>query len=456
MPHVSEGVELEVTSIMARRRREREAEAQAFPGIRGTQSILPEADLIPADREQLRKNRFGAFHARTLRARSTELRPLSDTDLRRREGPAVALSDDDLNRELMERARNRMLAGQQAQARRVEGDQSQAEARRPEAERQLFEVRNIGETDQQYADRLNSAGFPPDMIEQALKNIPFVAPRERRTPDEVKARATARKKRISDASQAIRDRRERRRRAGEPPKRQGPPPEFPGSLPRRARGAVIDEENNLAFIDSIADTLTQEFADVLRSMAATTPLDRLSILAKRHEPEEDARLSPEQRNAKAELVFQLEANEGEAKDLRRERSEPYLSTSKRDNIQLRLDELRASRSELRRKLSAIKPEPVEAEVPSPQEAPSRPSSAIQSPTGGSGQLAPGLTFQQEQQRQRNYEALKPAQPDATISLETLQALLDHVRSFHPEAQTFEEQRELAISIALEMGWKAPQ
>lgn len=480
MPHVVDAVELEVTSIMDRRRREREAEATQFPGIRGTQSILPEADLIPADREQLRKNRFGAFHARTLRARRTELGPLSDTELRNRTGPAVGLSDDDLNRELMERARHRILAGQQAQARQVEGFQEAAEARRPEAERELGEVRRVGETDRQYADRLNNAGFPPDMIEQAIRNTPFIAEPERRTPAQVKARRQAHRALQSKAADAIRARRKKRSRSA-PGGRGVIPAEFPG--PPKRRGDAINKDDNLAYVDSIAETLTPKFADFLRRIAPTATLDRLSRLARQHDVDEDALLTPDQQDAKAELQFQLAVNEGDARALRRERSkildDPDHDPEEIANFDARLAEMKAERLEIRRGIRAVGAEPparaTEAAPPpageSVQTASERqlrdvqrgaaPTGQVQAPqpaappTGGSTQLAPGLTFQQEQQRQRSHEALKPAQPGAILSPETGQAILDHVRSFHPEAQTRDEQHELTIKIAIEMGWSFP-
>lgn len=467
MPHVTDGVELEVTRLMEERRRQRESDAQSFPGIRGTQSIGPEADLIPADREQLRKNRFGAFQARTLRAQRATLGPLSDTDLRRREGPAVALSDDDLNRELLDRARNRIAAQGQAHERRVEGFQEAADARRPEAERKLSEVRRVGETDRQYADRLNSAGFPPDMIEQALKNIPFIAAPKRRTPDELKARREARRAQQSKAADAIRARRKRRART--PGGRQVIPAEFPGPPPRT--GDAINEEDNLAYVDSIAETLTPKFADFLRRIAPTATLDRLSRLARQHDVDADSLLTPEQQDDKAELQFQIEGIEAEMKELRKRTSE---------SSKAQLAERQAEWREMRRELRAIG---VGQEAPPPPPAKVAPAGEsieaaserqlrdaqrggaprVQAPqatappfTGGSTELAPGLTFQQEQQRQRNYEALRPSEPGAILSRETAQAILDHVRSFHPEAQTRQEQHELAISIAIEMGWSGPQ
>ncbi len=445
MPHVTDGVELDVTRLMEERRRQRASEAQAFPGIRGTQSILPEADLIPADREQLRKNRFGAFQARTLRAQRATLGPLSDTGLRRREGPAVGLSDDDLNRELLERAQHRNVAQGQAQARRVEGFQAGAESRRPEAERTLSEVRNVGETDQQYIDRLLQAGYRGEDVGRLRLEHPFIAEPEGRTPQEVEDRAEARRQRSPDAAQAIRDRRERRRRDKEPLKRQGPPAEFPGPPERLRRAEKLTPSQK-------ADNRRLDFEqDDIR--------DELRGLRTREK--EIAKLPERQRN-KPEIIEELEAikdrkaelktRRGEIPDERRYAGEEEITPTQREEAGVPSPEAVPIRS------SAPTSRQPSAQAPSRQGTSQRsgvqapPSLATISPTGGSTELVPGLTFQQEQQRQRNYEALKPAQPGAIISPETAQAILDHVRSFHPDAQTEEDQHELAKRIAREMGW----
>ena len=415
MPHVTDGIELEVTGLMEERRRQREQQATDFPGIRGTQSILPEADLIPADREQLRKNRFGAFQARTLRAQRATLGPLSDTELRRREGSAVSLSDDELNRELLERAQHRNVAQGQAQARRVEGFQRDAESRRPEAERELFESRRVGETDQQYIDRLLQAGYRGEDVGRLRLEHQFIAEPEGRTPQELKERAEARRQRSPDAADAIRARRKQRGRAREGP--QVIPAEFPGPPPRAKP--------------------------------------------------KDVKLTPKQKADNRRLDFEQDDIREELRELKKQRAKildvidgktPTADEQEKlDGIDDREAELKKRRGEIpdeRRYAGEEEITPTQREETTPPPA-AQETEAAPAPTGGSTELAPGLTIRQEQQRQRNLEALRPSEFGAIIPPETAQAILDHVRSFHPKIVTRTAQHELAFEIAFEMGWSFP-